>query len=84
MPHSVRDFCQRAELREMMDAPCSREQLRGCLRDIARINRWTLTYRPVLRWPNALAANAVQWIAASTRIPSRAHLTNPCDASEAS
>ncbi len=23
-----------------MDEPCSRDQLRGCLRDIARINRW--------------------------------------------
>jgi trans-aconitate methyltransferase len=33
-----------------MDEPCSRDQLRGCLRDLARINRWTMASRPVLQW----------------------------------
>ena len=39
-----------------MDQPCSREVLRACLRDIARTNRWTLGYRPVLHWLNDVAA----------------------------
>ena len=50
MPHSAPDFRSRSQLAESMDEPCSRDQLRGCLRDVARINRWTLAYRPVLRW----------------------------------
>ena len=50
MPHNPLDFCHRDQLTELMDGPCSRDQLRGCLRDIARINRWTLASRPVLRW----------------------------------
>ena len=31
-----------------MDEPCSRDVLRACLRDLARVNRWFLGYRPVL------------------------------------
>jgi SAM-dependent methyltransferase len=42
------DFGRRAELRELMDEPCSRDVLRACLRDLARVNRWFLGYRPVL------------------------------------
>jgi SAM-dependent methyltransferase len=37
-----------------MDAPCSADDLRACLRDIARTNRWTLAYRPLLHWLNRL------------------------------
>jgi 2-polyprenyl-3-methyl-5-hydroxy-6-metoxy-1,4-benzoquinol methylase len=55
MPHNTPDFRRRAQLTERMDEPCSREQLRACLRDLARTNRWTLAYRPVLHWLNALA-----------------------------
>jgi SAM-dependent methyltransferase len=33
-----------------MDQPCSYEDLRGCLRDISRVNRLTGAYRPTLRW----------------------------------
>ncbi len=44
------DFGSRAQLTERMDEPCSREQLRGCLRDLARVNRWFLGYRPILDW----------------------------------
>lgn len=51
------DFRQRAQLTELMDEPCSRDELRACLRDIGRTNRWTLGYRPVLRWLNALATS---------------------------
>jgi SAM-dependent methyltransferase len=50
------DFTQRAHLTELMDAPCSRDVLRGCLRDIARTNSWTLGYRPVMHWLNAVTA----------------------------
>jgi len=50
MPLNQPDFRSRAHLKERMDEPCSRDQLRGCLSDIARINRWTLASRPVLHW----------------------------------
>jgi len=50
MPRDVPDFSRRAELAERMDEPCSREELRACLRDLAKVNRWLLGYRPVLRW----------------------------------
>lgn len=33
-----------------MDEPASRDELRACLRDLARVNRWVLAYRPVLHW----------------------------------
>jgi SAM-dependent methyltransferase len=46
------DFSKRAYLRERMDEPCSRDDLRGCLKDIARINRWTRAPRPILLWLN--------------------------------
>jgi len=48
------DFTRRASIVEKMDEPCSRDQLRACLRDIARANRWTLAYRPVLAWLDEL------------------------------
>jgi SAM-dependent methyltransferase len=54
MPPSAPDFRTRADLRELMDAPCSRDQLRGCLRDLARVNRWTFACRPVLHWLDEL------------------------------
>jgi SAM-dependent methyltransferase len=37
-----------------MDEPCSRDVLRACLRDIARTNRWTFAYRPLLNWLNSV------------------------------
>ena len=46
MPRSAPDFSRRAQLTELMDEPCSREQLRACLRDLARVNRWFMGYRP--------------------------------------
>lgn len=46
------NFQHRAQLTELMDEPCTRDELRGCLRDIARLNRWFLGYRPVLHWLN--------------------------------
>jgi SAM-dependent methyltransferase len=47
------DFSERANLTlfpERMDLPCSYEDLHDCLRDIARVNRLTLAYRPTLHW----------------------------------
>lgn len=55
MPPDVLDFSRRAELSELMDEPCSREVLRHCLRDLARVNRWFLAYRPTLKWLESLA-----------------------------
>jgi len=37
-----------------MDEPCSRDALRGCLADLARLNRWFRGYRPVLAWLNSI------------------------------
>lgn len=53
MPHSMPDFRSRAPLTELMDEPCTRDQLHGCLRDLARVNRWTFASRPVIHWLNA-------------------------------
>ena len=58
MPHNSPDFSIRAQLTELMDEPCSREQLRSYLRGLATTNRLTLAYRPLLHWLSALAINA--------------------------
>jgi SAM-dependent methyltransferase len=50
------DFSQRAELVELMDRPCSYEELRACLHDIARVNRLTFAYRPTISWLEELVA----------------------------
>jgi SAM-dependent methyltransferase len=33
-----------------MDQPCSFEEMRACLQDIAQVNRLTFAYRPTLDW----------------------------------
>jgi SAM-dependent methyltransferase len=59
MPHDSPDFRYRAQLTELMDEPCSRDEMRACLRDLARVNRWTMAYRPLLGWLDSIAgANA--------------------------
>ena len=58
MPPDALDFSRRADLAdfpELMDEPCSREVLRRCLQDLARVNRWFLAYRPTLTWLDSLA-----------------------------
>ena len=40
----------------MMDQPCSYEELRGCLHDIARVNRLTFANRPTISWMDELVA----------------------------
>lgn len=54
MPSDTIDFGHRAQLTELMDEPCSRDELRACLRDLARLNRWFLGYRPILNWLGAV------------------------------
>ena len=44
------DFEHRAHLDEWMDQPCSYQDFRQCLRDLARVNTVTLARRPTLRW----------------------------------
>lgn len=44
------DFSRRANLSELMDEPCSYEDLRDCLRDLGQLNRVSFGYRPTLRW----------------------------------
>jgi SAM-dependent methyltransferase len=55
MRRDAPDFLVRAELTELMDGPCSREEFRACLRDLARVNRWLMAYRPLLQWLESLA-----------------------------
>jgi SAM-dependent methyltransferase len=47
------DLRYRAQLSEMMDEPCTREEMRACLRDLARLNRWFFSCRPLLHWLNS-------------------------------
>lgn len=50
------DFSIRAHLTELMDRPCSYEELRACLQDIARVNRLTFAYRPTMSWLDEVIA----------------------------
>lgn len=50
------DFSRRAELVELMEQPCSYEELRACLHDIARVDRVTFAYRPTISWLEKLMA----------------------------
>lgn len=59
-PPSRLDFSQRADLVELMDEPCSYEELRACLRDIERVNRLTFAYRPTISWLKELVASRPQ------------------------
>ncbi|HXC97153.1 MAG TPA: methyltransferase domain-containing protein [Edaphobacter sp.] len=56
MPTAKPDFSQRADLIEKMDEPCSYGELRACLHDIARVNRLTSAYRPVIEWLEKIVA----------------------------
>jgi SAM-dependent methyltransferase len=55
MQYNLPDFRHRSQLDELMDAPCSREEMRACLSDLAWTNRWTLAYRPQMHWLDTLA-----------------------------
>jgi SAM-dependent methyltransferase len=47
---------QSKELPEWMDEPCSYEDFRACLIDLAKVNRITLAHRPTIHWLNQLVA----------------------------
>src|SRR5262249_38729218 len=38
------------------DEPCSREELRACLHDVTRLNRWFLGWRPLFQWLNEIVS----------------------------
>jgi SAM-dependent methyltransferase len=62
MSHNTPDFSRRAnvtELTELMDEPCSRDEMRACLLDLARVNRWFGGYRPTLDWLQSLRLQGV-------------------------
>ena len=44
------NFKSREQLTEWMDEPCTYEDFRACLKDLARVNRMTFAYRPTLHW----------------------------------
>ena len=48
-------FAQRAQLTELMDEPASYAEFRDCLRDLMRVNRTVLAYRPTIEWLNRFA-----------------------------
>lgn len=56
------DFARRApldEFPEWMDEPCSREEMRACLRDLAKVNRLLFGYRPILHWLEELRRQGI-------------------------
>ena len=63
-PAASLDFSHRvdpATLPEWMDEPCTYQQFRACVRDLASVNRWTLGYRPTLRFvKRAVASTGAQ------------------------
>ena len=60
MPPDALDFSRRADLTELMDAPCSREVMQACLHDLSKVNRWFLGYRPTLSWLESLELQRFQ------------------------
>ena len=53
MPPHTDSFDTRIDpalLPELMDQPCSYEEFRACLRDLAQVNVVTLAHRPTLAW----------------------------------
>ena len=56
MRSEAESFAHRAVLSEWIDEPCSYEEFRDSLRDLTRVNRMLLAYRPTLRWLGRLAA----------------------------
>ncbi|MBM3605967.1 MAG: methyltransferase domain-containing protein [Alphaproteobacteria bacterium] len=48
------DFSRRSQAAELMDEECDFETFRDCLKDLARVNRLTLAYRPTLSFLDGL------------------------------
>jgi len=63
MPFERMNLSNRAEpseLAEWMDEPCSYEDFRGCLIDLAQVNRVTFAHRPTIQWLNRLVTASPQ------------------------
>lgn len=45
-----------AELPELMDEPCTYEEFRACVKDLASVNRFSLGYAPTLKFLDEIAA----------------------------
>lgn len=58
MPSENVDFRRRDHRSEWMDEPCGYEEFRDCLRDLVRVNRTVLSYRPTLKWLEQFTASA--------------------------
>ena len=54
-PLSFARRAEPAELPELMDQPCSYEEFRDCLRDLAKVNRVTQGYKPTLEFLSRIA-----------------------------
>jgi hypothetical protein len=54
IPLDLSSRAQPADLTELMDQPCTRADLKTCLRDIGWVNRTLFGYRPTLRWIESL------------------------------
>ncbi len=53
------DFSRRAQLTELMDEPCSRDELRACLHDVTRLNQWFRAWPPLFRWLDGFDAQQI-------------------------
>ena len=63
----------RSELPELMDASCSDfADYQKCLEDLARVNRVTLAYRPVLAWLENVCCKPEQTCYAASGYPAQA------------
>jgi SAM-dependent methyltransferase len=60
MPYSNLYQARCFEIPELMDQPCSYQEFRDCLRDLANVNLFTAAYRPTLHWLNHLATSPPQ------------------------
>lgn len=61
LPSGPLSFARRAEpdeLPELMDQPCSYEEFRDCLRDLAAVNRFTRGYAPTLGFLDKVVSRA--------------------------
>jgi SAM-dependent methyltransferase len=59
MPFRAIDLRRRARLTERMELQCTRADLRACLRDIVRLNRWFLGDRPLFRWLDTFVSQSI-------------------------
>jgi SAM-dependent methyltransferase len=74
------DFSRRADIQELMDGPCSYEELRACLRDLAIVNRLTLAHRPTMLWLKEMLSPTSRPSGAWTRHPDSSSTSQDRDA----